>query len=120
MGVAGLAAFLWSMRSGQYEDLDGAAERVLVSDAADVPLRQYGWKSEAAAHEARPKGGKAPTADGVFFKEQNGRKGLTMSQAGDRPYDWVAALAFYSGAAVLVPSLAALVVSLLAVALALL
>ncbi|RWN98801.1 cbb3-type cytochrome oxidase assembly protein CcoS [Mesorhizobium sp.] len=40
MGVAGLAAFLWSMRSGQYEDLDGAAERVLLSDAADVPLRQ--------------------------------------------------------------------------------
>ncbi|RWN53345.1 MAG: cbb3-type cytochrome oxidase assembly protein CcoS [Mesorhizobium sp.] len=64
MGVAGLAAFLWSMRSGQYEDLDGAAERVLVSDAADVPLRQYGWKSEAAAHEARPKRGKRrpPTA----------------------------------------------------------
>ncbi|RWO22613.1 cbb3-type cytochrome oxidase assembly protein CcoS [Mesorhizobium sp.] len=70
MGVAGLAAFLWSMRSGQYEDLDGAAERVLVSDAADVPLRQYGWKSEAAAHEARPKGGKAPTADGVFLRSR--------------------------------------------------
>ncbi len=70
MGVAGLAAFLWSMCSGQYEDLDGAAERVLVSDAADVPLRQYGWKSEAAAHEARPKGGKAPTADGVFSRSR--------------------------------------------------
>ena len=39
MGVAGLASFLWSMRSGQYEDLDGAAERVLLPDAADVPLR---------------------------------------------------------------------------------
>ena len=32
MGVAGLAAFLWSMRAGQYEDLDGAAERVLMND----------------------------------------------------------------------------------------
>ena len=29
MGVAGLAAFLWSLRTGQYEDLDGAAERIL-------------------------------------------------------------------------------------------
>ncbi|WEZ86101.1 cbb3-type cytochrome oxidase assembly protein CcoS (plasmid) [Rhizobium sp. 32-5/1] len=27
MGAAGLLAFLWSMRSKQYEDLDGAAER---------------------------------------------------------------------------------------------
>ena len=34
MGVVGLAAFMWSMRSGQYEDLDGAAERVLLADAA--------------------------------------------------------------------------------------
>ena len=40
MGVVGLMAFLWSMRSGQYEDLDGAAERVLLADAADAPLRQ--------------------------------------------------------------------------------
>jgi cbb3-type cytochrome oxidase maturation protein len=32
MGVVGLAAFLWSLRSGQYEDLDGAAERVLLVD----------------------------------------------------------------------------------------
>lgn len=39
MGVAGLAAFLWSMRNGQYDDLDGAAERVLLHDTADTPLR---------------------------------------------------------------------------------
>jgi cbb3-type cytochrome oxidase maturation protein len=30
MGLAGLAAFLWSLRNGQYDDLDGAAERVLL------------------------------------------------------------------------------------------
>jgi len=29
LGLLGLGAFLWSLRSGQYEDLDGAAERVL-------------------------------------------------------------------------------------------
>ncbi len=29
LGVAGLAAFLWSLKSGQYEDLDGAAVRIL-------------------------------------------------------------------------------------------
>ena len=32
LGVIGLGAFFWSLRSGQYEDLDGAAERVLLDD----------------------------------------------------------------------------------------
>ncbi len=32
LGVVGLAAFLWSLRSGQYDDLDGAAERILRDD----------------------------------------------------------------------------------------
>lgn len=36
LGAAGLGAFLWSLRSGQYEDLDGAAERIL-SDDDDKP-----------------------------------------------------------------------------------
>lgn len=29
LGGLGLGAFLWSIRSGQYDDLDGAAWRVL-------------------------------------------------------------------------------------------
>jgi cbb3-type cytochrome oxidase maturation protein len=29
LGALGLAAFLWSLRSGQYDDLDGAAVRIL-------------------------------------------------------------------------------------------
>lgn len=29
LGGLGLAAFLWALRNGQYEDLDGAAERIL-------------------------------------------------------------------------------------------
>ena len=32
LGGAGLAAFLWSLRNGQYEDLDGAAERILFDE----------------------------------------------------------------------------------------
>lgn len=39
-----------------------------------------------------------------------------MIKSGDRPFDWAAALALVSGAAVIIPSLAALVVALLAVA----
>lgn len=37
MGVIGLFAFLWSMKSGQLEDLDGAAVRMLL-DKDDTPL----------------------------------------------------------------------------------
>ncbi|MDF1607791.1 cbb3-type cytochrome oxidase assembly protein CcoS [Hoeflea sp. YIM 152468] len=36
LGAVGLAAFLWSMKSGQYDDLDGAAWRVL-DDGDDKP-----------------------------------------------------------------------------------
>jgi cbb3-type cytochrome oxidase maturation protein len=32
LGLLGLTAFLWSLKSGQYEDLDGAAERILDDD----------------------------------------------------------------------------------------
>jgi cbb3-type cytochrome oxidase maturation protein len=35
MGLVGLGAFLWSLRSGQYDDLKGAALRILVAE--DVP-----------------------------------------------------------------------------------
>lgn len=32
LGVIGLAAFVWSLRSGQYEDLEGASRRILNDD----------------------------------------------------------------------------------------
>ncbi|HVY84553.1 MAG TPA: cbb3-type cytochrome oxidase assembly protein CcoS [Caulobacterales bacterium] len=32
LGAIGLFAFLWSLRSGQYEDLKGAANRILIDD----------------------------------------------------------------------------------------
>jgi len=32
LGLVGLAAFLWSLKDGQYEDLDGAANRILIDD----------------------------------------------------------------------------------------
>jgi cbb3-type cytochrome oxidase maturation protein len=39
IGLTALAAFMWSLRSGQYDDLDGAAERVL-HEETDAPIRQ--------------------------------------------------------------------------------
>jgi cbb3-type cytochrome oxidase maturation protein len=35
LGAIGLFAFLWALRNGQYEDLDGAAQRILLEDAQD-------------------------------------------------------------------------------------
>jgi len=32
LGLLGLGAFLWSLRSGQFDDLDGAAVRILFDD----------------------------------------------------------------------------------------
>lgn len=32
LGGGGLAVFLWSLRSGQYDDMEGAANRILFDD----------------------------------------------------------------------------------------
>jgi cbb3-type cytochrome oxidase maturation protein len=32
LGLTALAAFMWSLRSGQFDDLDGSAHRVLMDD----------------------------------------------------------------------------------------
>ncbi len=43
LGALGLSGFLWALRSGQYEDLDGAAERILIDSddsAGDTPRSQ--------------------------------------------------------------------------------
>jgi len=39
LGLGALVAFLWTLRSGQYDDLDGAARRILFEDdeAAGTP-----------------------------------------------------------------------------------
>ncbi|WP_349368140.1 cbb3-type cytochrome oxidase assembly protein CcoS [Salinarimonas sp.] len=38
LGLLGLAAFLWSLKKGQYDDLEGAAVRILDDD--DLPEDQ--------------------------------------------------------------------------------
>jgi len=32
LGLLGLGAFLWALRSGQFDDLDGAAHRILFDE----------------------------------------------------------------------------------------
>ncbi len=43
LGGAGLALFFWAMRNGQFEDLEGAANRILIDDEED--------KADAEANE---------------------------------------------------------------------
>jgi len=40
LGLTALAAFMWSLKSGQYDDLEGAAERIL-HEETDTPIRQW-------------------------------------------------------------------------------
>jgi cbb3-type cytochrome oxidase maturation protein len=40
LGGLGLMAFFWSLRSGQYDDLDGAAERILFDEDETPNARQ--------------------------------------------------------------------------------
>jgi cbb3-type cytochrome oxidase maturation protein len=37
LGLVGLAAFMWTLKHGQYDDLDGAAARILLEDN-DTPI----------------------------------------------------------------------------------
>jgi cbb3-type cytochrome oxidase maturation protein len=38
LGLAALAAFMWSLKARQYDDLEGAAVRIL-EENNDVPIR---------------------------------------------------------------------------------
>lgn len=50
LGLAGLCGFLWSLKTGQYDDLDGAAWRAI---ADDEPPSVNAEASEAATPELR-------------------------------------------------------------------
>ncbi len=46
LGLGGLFAFLWSLRSGQYDDLEGAAVRVLSDDDLPLPDSRHSDRQE--------------------------------------------------------------------------
>ena len=49
LGLVGLVAFMWSLRSGQFDDLDGAAFRALRNDDGTMP-GDVGTKQEVQTH----------------------------------------------------------------------
>ena len=36
LGIVGVALFFWAVRNGQYDDMDGAANRILMDDPQEV------------------------------------------------------------------------------------
>lgn len=48
LGGVGLAAFLWSLRSGQFDDLEGASWRALDDDPLALSPRTRGAPSHSA------------------------------------------------------------------------
>ncbi len=67
LGALGLVGFLWALRSGQFEDLDGAANRILFDydEIAEDP--QGGVPDDAASAEGGPaiRKASAPAAKGI-------------------------------------------------------
>jgi cbb3-type cytochrome oxidase maturation protein len=49
LGLVGLATFMWSLKSGQYDDLDGAAERILIDDDEPIVKPRDSGKLDAPA-----------------------------------------------------------------------
>jgi cbb3-type cytochrome oxidase maturation protein len=54
LGAVGPPRLLWSLRSGQYEDLDGAAERILFDE--DTPLKGTGEERRSPHDQMDAKG----------------------------------------------------------------
>ncbi len=54
LGFIGLCCFIWSLRTKQYEDLDGAAERLLVDDPLDRPAARGAEDRVAGRDEGPP------------------------------------------------------------------
>jgi cbb3-type cytochrome oxidase maturation protein len=52
LGLVGLASFMWTLKNGQYDDLEGAAQRILF-EGQDGPLPDKRYRG---AVEAGPKG----------------------------------------------------------------
>ena len=48
LGLIGLASFMWTLKNGQYDDLEGAAARILFEgEAGPLPEKRYQGAAQA-------------------------------------------------------------------------
>jgi len=59
LGLAGLASFMWTLKNGQYDDLEGAAARIMI-EGEDGPLPDKRYPGPA-----RSAGGALPDTSGA-------------------------------------------------------
>lgn len=55
MGLAGLVAFIWALKTRQYEDLDGAASRILFEEENCPAKGSEASPLEPPEHKRAPK-----------------------------------------------------------------
>lgn len=53
LGLLGLGAFLWALRSGQFEDLEGASWRAIADSERPGPARTMSQSDDAPAFSTR-------------------------------------------------------------------
>jgi len=68
LGVVGLAGFLWSLKNGQYDDLDGAAWRAILDEEPQASSDgeqndQKGGSSPGPGQHQRPVDALVPRTD---------------------------------------------------------
>jgi cbb3-type cytochrome oxidase maturation protein len=59
LGLAGLASFMWTLKNGQYDDLEGAAERILFQ-GKEGPLPEKRYHSAAHGKAQTPSNASRP------------------------------------------------------------
>ncbi|HZV10601.1 MAG TPA: cbb3-type cytochrome oxidase assembly protein CcoS [Novosphingobium sp.] len=52
MGLGGLVSFFWALKSGQFDDLDGAAARILIDEEGEGAGRPEGAGAPGPQGEA--------------------------------------------------------------------
>jgi len=63
LGLGGLAAFLWALKSGQFDDMDGAAHRILFDDDDDQPTEDPAGSIHTGTDRHRSDGGPPGSPD---------------------------------------------------------
>lgn len=53
LGIVGVGLFFWAVKSGQYDDMDGAANRLLMDD--DVVVKDADKEPEQSKHNDQKK-----------------------------------------------------------------